>query len=125
MAGQQQQQNCVNRYPNLRITVKKDSEERSVKETSSCSSSNPRAYRSTGFYPMKTVYYNSNYRHTYRSKPCEEKKFVNPSRRYRKKFELDWDHTFDLDQLEYSPLANNDSDNQSLISSSDQSYLSI
>jgi hypothetical protein len=62
MAGQQQQ--YPSRYPNLLVTVKHETDERSASETYS----NPRMRRSKDNYrpssfQAKNVYYNSNHRH--------------------------------------------------------------
>ena len=156
MAGQQQAQSQYsNRHPKLLITVKRESAERSVTE----SYAHPRTPRPRN-HPGKTVFYNSNYRHSHLLRPtsvsstssswpkhCErylndvetkpstpiEKKVAQPREpqqrgQYRnRKAELDWDHTFDLDQLELYTIQN-DSDTRSLLSftsSSDQSFLSV
>ena len=156
MAGQQPQSQRSNRYPNLLITVKRESTERSVTEPHS----NPRTRRPNDNHrlrnkPSRTVFYNSNYRHTHPLRPssmscpkqcdrylieAETKQMTVPSHptgqprepqqrgQYRnRKAELDWDHTFDLDQIDLYTIQN-DSDNRSLMSftsSSDQSSLSV
>jgi hypothetical protein len=72
MAGQQQQYSS--RYPNLLITVKRETDQRSVPETYS----NPRtrhskdAYRPSSFQP-KNVYYNSKHQQQ------QQKYFIRPS----------------------------------------------
>ncbi|CAF2049281.1 unnamed protein product [Rotaria magnacalcarata] len=191
MAGQQQHQQYSSRYPSLVVTVKNETEERSVAE----SYSNSRTRRSKDSYrpytfQQKTVYYNSNQRHQqqqYYTQPQhtsprrqQQQKYYNnydrthylyqhqplqplmeikddlfsshhdlnvgdnndndttyhsvkqrePKQRgqYRnRKAELDWDHAFDLDLIDFYPTQN-DIDSHSLtstISSSDHSFSSI
>lgn len=156
MAGQQAQSQRSNRYPNLLITVKRESTERSVTEAHS----NPRTRLPNDNHrprnkPGRTVFYNSNYRQTHPLRPssmscpkqcdrylieAETKQITVPSHptgqprepqqrgQYRnRKAELDWDHTFDLDQIDLYTIQT-DSDNRSLMSftsSSDQSFLSV
>lgn len=79
-------QGHVNRYPNLRITVKRETDERIVRENSS----------------RTRIYYNSNY-YSSKKKPSPS---TRPSRSRRA--ELDWDYTFD-----FCSSSTSDSDNQS------------
>jgi hypothetical protein len=144
MAGQQTQSQRSNRYPNLLITVKRESTERSVTENPP----KPRTRRPTDNHrprnkPGRTVFYNSNYRPSHLLRypiEVETKKTNVPSHpigqprepqqrgQYRnRKAELDWDHTFDLDQVDAYTIQY-DSDNRSLMSftsSSDQSFFSV
>jgi hypothetical protein len=147
MAGYQQQRSC--RYPNLRVTVKHETEERSVTEIYS----NPKTRHSknnsrpTYFHPT-TIYYNSNQRQkqhfTRPSPPKVQHRSQNYDRFYQqpirplmeiednysdfeqkqpkqrgqyrnRKAELDWDHAFDLDQVDLY-TTQNDIDNHSLSS---------
>jgi len=154
------------RCPNLLITVKHETDERSVTEVYL----NSRTYRSKNTYHPTTIYYNSNHRqqkHFHRSsqsstvqhrsqkydrsfyyhnqqqpiRPLMEIKdnqfcvYNNFKQReakqhgkYRnRKAELDWDHGFDLDQIDLY-TTQNDSDNYSLTSinsSSDNSFSSV
>ena len=161
MAGYHQR-SC--RYPSLRITVKHETEERSVTEIYS----NPRVY-----HHPKTVFYNSNHRqkqyfnrpsttvqhrssqkyhhihhqqppppirplmeiqdfndhdYSYSSYIFKQKEPAKQRGQYRnRKAELDWDHAFDLDQIDLYPVQN-DIDIDSLISlnsSSDNSFSSV
>jgi len=155
MAGYQQRSS---RYPSLRITVKHETEERSVTEIYS----NPRMYQ----HPT-TVFYNSNHRQKqYFNRPStiqrrsqkyhhfhyhnqqqpirplmEIQDFNDHSYSYsfkqkepkqrgqyrNRKVELDWDHAFDLDQIDLY-TGQNDIDIDSLISlnsSSDNSFSSV
>jgi len=170
MAGHQQRSY---RYPNLLVTVKHETEERSVTEIHS----NPRTYRSKNnyhstFYHPTTIYYNSNHRQKqhfnrplpppttqHRSKKHDRLNYHNQKQqqpirplmeiednqifvhdntfkqkepkqrdqyRYRK-VELDWDHAFDLDQVELY-TTQYDIDNYSLTSinsSSESSFSSV
>ncbi|CAF2532892.1 unnamed protein product [Rotaria sp. Silwood2] len=85
MAGQQRQYSS--RYQNLLITVKHDTEARSITDTHS----NPRTrrskdnYRSSSFQP-KNIYYNSNHRHqqqqyftrpSHASSNCQQQQYYN------------------------------------------------
>ncbi|CAF2750840.1 unnamed protein product [Rotaria sp. Silwood2] len=169
-----QQRSC--RYPNLLVTVKPETEERSVTEidTKQRTHRSKNNYYSSYFYPT-TIYYNSNHRYQqakqhstrsssstiqHRSKNHDHFYYYNqqqqqqqqqpirplmeiknnqfssynnlndnkitysnlkqrePKQRgqYRnRKAELDWDHAFDLDQIDLY-TTQNDSDNYSLIS---------
>jgi hypothetical protein len=166
------------RYPNLLVTVKHETEERSVTEIHS----NPRTYRSKNnyhstFYHPTTIYYNSNHRQkqhfnrpspppttqrrskkhdrlNYHNQKQQQQQQQQPIRplmeiednqifvhddtfkqkepkqrdqyRYRK-VELDWDHAFDLDQVELY-TTQYDIDNYSLTSinsSSESSFSSV
>jgi len=173
MAGHQQR-SC--RYPNLLVTVKRETEERLVTETYS----NSRTYRSKNnyhsiFYHPTTIYYNSNHRqkqyfnrpsqstvqhhskkydrfdyHNQRQQPIRPLMEIKDNQfsvnhdfndnditfsynfkqrgQYRnRKAELDWDHAFDLDQIDLY-TTQNDIDNYSLTStnsSSDNSFSSV
>ncbi len=171
MAGHQQR-SC--RYSNLRITVKNETEERSVTEVYS----KPRTYRSKNNYHSTTIYYNSNHRqkqyfnhpsppsqstvqrhskkydrfdyHNQRQQPIRPLMEIKDNQfsvhhdfndnditysynfkqrgQYRnRKAELDWDHAFDLDQIDLY-TTQNDIDNYSLTStnsSSDNSFSSV
>jgi hypothetical protein len=171
MAGHQQRSS---RYSNLLVTVKHETEERSVTEIHSnlrtCRSKNN--YHSTFYHPT-TIYYNSNHRQKEhfnrpspplitqrRSKKYDRRYYHNqqqpirplmeiednqfflhhdynnntfkqkePKQRdqYRNlKVELDWDHAFDLEQVELY-TTQNDIDNYSLtsINSSSESSFSF
>ena len=131
------------RYPNLRITVKQETKERSVREISS-------------YAHPTTIYYNRNHRRipsNAQSHPTKSNQFspqqppirplmeisssdysymypVKPRQakqrgQYRnRKAELDWDHAFDLDQIDLYTIQQ-DIDNYSLASSNsstDNSY---
>lgn len=121
------------RYPNLRVTVQRESKQRLVREV----------------HPHPTtIYYNRNHRHQpsniqqYPSKynqirplmeissppppppPPPRRRETKARGQYRnRKAELDWDHGFDLDQLDlYSTQY--ESDNYSMTSSTDNSLIS-
>ena len=131
------------RYPNLRITVKQESKDRSVREVHS-------------YAHPTTIYYNRNHRrkpsnaqpqptksHQLSQKPLRplmeistsDYSYVHPAKarepkqrgQYRnRKAELDWDHAFDLDQIDLYTIQR-DIDNYSLTSSNsstDNSYSS-
>lgn len=106
------------RYPNLRITVQRESQERLVREVQS--------------HPHPTtIYYNRNRRYqpstANQIRPLMEisNAYIPPSppRRQRRaqyrnrKAELDWDHAFDLNQVDLYSTSQYECDNYSLTSS--------
>ena len=154
------------RYTNLRVTVKHETEERSVSEISSNSKTHySKNHSRPTYYHPTTIYYNSNHRQKqqftrpsppkvqYRSqnynqfyqqpiRPLMEIKdnyfddiysnFTPKESKQRgqyrnRKAELDWDHAFDLDQIDLY-TTQNDIDNYSLTSLnslSDNSFSSV
>ncbi|CAF4056250.1 unnamed protein product, partial [Rotaria magnacalcarata] len=102
MAGQQQHQQYSSRYPSLVVTVKNETEERSVAE----SYSNSRTRRSKDSYrpytfQQKTVYYNSNQRHQ-QQQYYTQPQHTSPRRQQQQKYYNNYDRTHYLYQ--HQPL---------------------
>ena len=142
MAGHYQRSSY--RYPNLRVTVKHETDERFVHEVVARPKThqhNTTVYYNTNHHRMNSnnnkrrskksdrqeirplmeiqanqypIYTEFNYTYTFKPKSQSNNQYRN------RKAELDWDHAFDLDQIElYSTRI--DSDNYSLTSSTHSS----